>query len=38
LFLCRMQYVTYDRDNPIIVTPLPEIGKLIRTLPFAIIG
>ena len=31
-----MRYVTYDSDDPIIVTPLPEIGESIRTLPFAI--
>ncbi len=36
LFLCRMRYVTYDSDDPIIVTPLPEIGESIRTIPFAI--
>ncbi len=35
LFLCRLQYVTYNNDDPIIVTPLPEIGKSNRTLPFA---
>ena len=35
LSLCRLRYVTYDNDDPIIVTPLPEIGKSNRTLPFA---
>ncbi len=36
LFLCRLRYVTYDKDDPIILTPFPEIGKLSRTPPFAI--
>jgi hypothetical protein len=31
-----MWYVTYDSNDPIIVTPLPEIGESIRTLLFAI--
>ncbi len=35
MFLCRLRYVTYDNDDPIIVTPLPEIGKSNHTLPFA---
>ncbi len=35
LFLCRLRYVTCDNDDPIIVMPLPEIGKSNRTLPFA---
>jgi hypothetical protein len=35
LFLCRLRYVTYDNDDPIIVTLLSEIGKSNHTLPFA---
>ena len=35
LFLCRLRYVTYNNDDPIIVTPLPEISKSNRILPFA---
>ena len=35
LFLCRLRYVTYDNDDPIIVTPLPEIGESNRIRPFA---
>jgi hypothetical protein len=27
-----MRYVTYDSDDPIIVTPLPEIGESIRVI------
>ena len=37
LFLRRLQYVTYVKDDAIILAPFPGIGELNRTPPFAII-